>query len=242
MNTFTVYPAIDLLDGRVVRLKQGIRRDSKLFSLTPIQAAKKWISEGATWLHIINLDGAFGEVSEINLHTLKEVIQVGMGRALIQFGGGLRSLETLDAVLSAGVARVILGTAAVKNPELLILALKTFGSEKIILGIDAKDGFMQIEGWESNARVTPAELVERFVGEGLKTVIYTNIRHDGMQNGVDVESTKELADAFNIDVIASGGVGRLEDIKNVKSAGLSGVVVGKALYENQFSLKEAIQC
>jgi phosphoribosylformimino-5-aminoimidazole carboxamide ribotide isomerase len=181
-------------------------------------------------------------VSEINLHTLKEVIQVGRGRALIQFGGGLRSIETLDAVLSAGVARVILGTAAVKNPESLILALKTFGSEKIVLGIDAKDGFMQIEGWESNARVTPAELVERFVGEGLKTVIYTNIRHDGMQNGVDVESTKELADTFNLDIIASGGVGRLEDIKKVKSAGLSGVVVGKALYEKQFSLKEAIQC
>ena len=242
MNTFTVYPAIDLLDGRVVRLRQGVQHDSKQFSLTPVQAAEKWINEGATWLHIINLDGAFGKKAEINLHTLREVIRVGRGRALIQFGGGMRSIEIIDAVLSAGVARVILGTAAVENPDLLIMALKTFGSDKIVLGIDAKDGFMQIDGWERNARVTPAELVERFVGEGLKTVIYTNIRHDGMQNGVDVESTKELADTFNLNVIASGGVGRLEDIKNVKSAGLSGVVVGKALYEKQFSLKEAFQC
>lgn len=242
MRKFTIYPAIDLREGRVVRFKQGDWNSSKTFYNHPSEAAEKWISQGADWLHVINLDGAFGKDTQLNIIALQEIIKVGRGKVSIQFGGGLRSLESIRAILSMGVARVILGTAAVETPSLIYDALRTYGPEKIILGIDAKDGFMQVAGWEKNTKLTPIEIAERFIGHGLETIIYTNIRHDGMQQGVDIRSAKLLATIFPREIIASGGVGSLEDVKAVKLAGLSGVIVGKALYENKFTLSEAILC
>jgi len=154
----------------------------------------------------------------------------------------LRNLEAIQAALSLGVARVILGTVAVENPNLVVKALDTFGPERIVLGIDAKDGYLHVAGWEKRTTLTPFALAARFIDQGLKTIIYTNIRQDGMQQGVDIQSTKQLAASLPVEVIASGGVGDLADVKAVKKAGLPGVVVGKALYEEKFTLSEAIQC
>lgn len=242
MSNFTIYPAIDLNKGQVVRLKQGDRNKSETYNLDPTQAAQKWINQGAKWLHVVNLDGAFGEDSRENLTALKKIIAVGKDKAAIQFGGGLRSMASIREILSLGVSRVIISTAAVDHPDLIKKALGTFGPDKIVLGVDARDGFVRIGGWEGKTNITIIELASRYISCGLETIIYTNIKHDGMQIGVDIKSAKELVRATNLKVIASGGVGTLQDIQDVKMAGFSGVVVGKALYENKFTLLEAIQC
>ena len=242
MTPFTIYPAIDLREGQVVRLRQGRRADSKIFNLTPQQAAEMWIEQGATWLHVVNLDGAFGEEIQQNLSALQAILSTANGQAKVQFGGGLRSNNMIDEILSLGVDRVIMGTAAVVNPALLAGVLDTYSPERIVLGIDARDGLVQVAGWEQETSLTPIALTSRFLKFGLKTIIYTNIRRDGMGSGVDIEGTQALASATNLDVIASGGVGSLADIRQVKAAGLPGVIIGRALYENKFSLSEAIKC
>lgn len=242
MTDFTIYPAIDLKIGKVVRLKQGNRLDSKTFDLSPRVAADTWIAQGASWLHVINLDGAFGEDSSPNLAALEKILSVSMGKASVQFGGGLRSMDGIEQILALGVERIILGTAAVEKPDLLFQALEEFGPDRVVLGIDARNGIVRVGGWEKTTEVTPIVLANRFIERGLKRVIYTNVQRDGMQTGVDIESTKELSTATGLEVIASGGVGSLEDIRSVKEAGLPGVVVGKALYEKNFTLSEAIQC
>jgi len=242
MTPLTIYPAIDLREGQVVRLRQGRRADSKIFTLTPQQAAEMWIEQGATWLHVVNLDGAFGEEIQQNLSALQAILSTANGQAKVQFGGGLRSNNMIDEILSLGVHRVIMGTAAVVNPALLAGVLDTYSPERIVLGIDARDGLVQVAGWEQETNLTPIALTSRSLEFGLKTIIYTNIRRDGMGSGVDIEGTQALASATNLDVIASGGVGSLADIRQVKAAGLPGVIIGRALYENKFSLSEAIKC
>lgn len=242
MISFTIYPAIDLKAGQVVRLKQGRRKDLKTFNLAPKAAAETWISQGAAWLHVVNLDGAFGENSSPNLAALEEILSISQGRASVQFGGGLRSMNCIEQIFALGVDRIILGTAAVEKPDLIYQALDKFGPDRVVLGIDARDGFVRVAGWEKATEVPPILLANRFLDIGLKTIIYTNVRRDGMQTGVDIKSTKELANATGLEVIASGGVGSLEDIRKVKEAGLPGVVVGKALYEMNFTLSEAILC
>jgi len=242
MSPFTIYPAIDLKGGQVVRLKQGRRTDSKTFDLTPQQAAETWMDQGAAWLHVVNLDGAFGEESQPNLAALQAILSVAKGQAKVQFGGGLRSTEAIREILGLGVTRVILGTAAVENPGLMGEALKKLGTDRIVLGIDARDGLVQVAGWEKGTKLSPIALARRYLDQGMKTIIYTNVRRDGMQSGVDVDGTQALASATQLEVIASGGVGSLEDIRQVKAAELPGVIVGKALYEKRFSLTEAIKC
>lgn len=242
MNSFTILPAIDLLDGCVVRLAQGKRENLTQYELSPSDAALKWVQQGAKWLHIINLNGAFGEDSQVSYTALKNIIGSINGSASIQFGGGLRTLAAIDHALSIGVSRIVLGTAAVKNPDLVKNALRTFGPDRITLAVDAKEGLVRVAGWEENASISPIELVERYQREGLDLVIYTNILRDGMQSGVDVEGAKLLGKLTDVRVIASGGVGNLEDLRNIKNAGLAGVIVGKALLENQFSLSEALKC
>jgi phosphoribosylformimino-5-aminoimidazole carboxamide ribotide isomerase len=242
MSDFIIYPAIDLQEGRVVRLKQGNRLKSKAFDLKPAGSATRWIEQGAEWLHVINLDGAFGEDSQENIQAVRKIIAAGKDNISIQLGGGMRSMKSIRSSLSLGVKRVILGTAAVNNPGLMIDALKTFGADKIVLAIDARDGFVHVAGWEDKTKLSPIELASHFIDHGLKTVIFTNIKHDGMQKGVDIKTTQDLADATGLQVIASGGVGSLEDIRRVKMAGLAGVVIGKALYENNFTFSEAVRC
>jgi len=241
-DRFTVFPAIDLHDGQVVRLQQGKKAKRKIFNLKPVEAAEKWIEEGTDWLHIVNLDGAFGEKSSENIHALQHILRTASGSINVQFGGGVRDLSTIDFLLSLGVSRVILGTVAVRDPELMKAALKTFGSKKILLGVDAREGKVQIAGWEEHTTQTPKSLIEIFKPEGLRTVIYTNILRDGMATGVDVQSPQEIAKKTGLSVIASGGVASLEDVRLVKAAGLSGVIIGKALYEGNFTLSEALKC
>lgn len=242
MKNFTVFPAIDLRDGHVVRLKQGDKDRVKAFDLQARKAAERWVDQGATWLHVVNLDGAFGEDSKANLLALQEILSAANGHASVQFGGGVRDLASIDHIFSLGVSRIILGTAAVKNPKLLQEALSTFGPERIILGVDARDGLVRVSGWEEKTAQSPLSLIKQFLPYGIATVIFTNIHRDGMQQGADIESTKHLSEATKLNVIASGGVASLEDIKAIKSAGLAGVIVGKALYENSFSLSEALSC
>jgi len=242
MTPFTVYPAIDLKEGRVVRLVQGQRDKSKIFEVQPAQAAEKWIEQGADWLHVVNLDGAFGDALHPRLTALEEILAVSKGRASVQYGGGLRSIELIREILSKGAARVIIGTAGVENPALMIEALETFGPNRIVLGIDARDGLVRVSGWEKKTSLTPIDLANRYIEYGLQTIIFTNIKRDGMQSGVDIPATVALATGSGLAVIASGGVGTLEDIRQVKAAGLPGVVVGKALYEKKFTLSEAIKC
>jgi len=242
MSPFTIYPAIDLKGGQVVRLKQGRRTDSKIFDLTPQEAAETWMDQGAAWLHVVNLDGAFREESQPNLAALQAILSIAKGKVKVQFGGGLRSTAAIREILELGVARVILGTTAVENPGLMGEALTKFGTERIVLGIDARDGLVQVAGWEKGTKLSPIALARRYLDQGMKTIIYTNVRRDGMQSGVDVDGTQALASATQLEVIASGGVGSLEDIHQVKAAGLPGVIVGKALYEKRFSLTEAIKC
>ena len=240
--TFTVYPAIDLHEGKVVRLQQGQRDKQKTFNLKPEDAARKWLDDGALWLHVVNLDGAFGEDSSANLEALRQILSTVEGSAKVQFGGGLRDLSSIDFILSLGVSRVILGSAAVSHPEFFQKALNTFGPSKVVLGVDAKENQVRIAGWEEKVSLTPEDLLQKFLPDGLQRVIYTNIQRDGMESGVDVQSTLEIAQNTGLCVIASGGVGCLDDIRAVKSAGLPGVIVGKALYEGHFSLKEALRC
>ncbi len=242
MKKFTIYPAIDLRSGVVVRLEQGQKDRIKRFDFQPTQAAQHWIEQGASWLHVVNLDGAFGEDARPNLVELEKIMAITAGQASVQFGGGLRSIEAIREVLSMGVKRVILGTAAVEQPNLIPKALTAFGPERVILGVDARDGFVQISGWERDTSLTPLALAKRFISDGLRTVIYTNVRRDGMQRGVDIQGTRALADGTGLKVIASGGVGTLEDIRLVKESGLSGVIIGRALYEQVFTLTEAIKC
>ena len=242
MKLFTIYPAIDLRAGRVVRLTQGRKEDAKYYSILPSSAAEMWIEQGAEWLHVVNLDGAFGDDSQPNLVAIKAIVDAAKGMASIQVGGGLHSLAAIESMLDLGAARVIVGTAAVSNPILMRSALETFSPERIVLGIDARDNLVRVSGWEQATALTPIELAERYLKFGLQTIIFTNISQDGMGSGVDISATKALADETQIEVIASGGVGSLDDIRLVKTAQLPGVVVGKALYENIFTLMEAIGC
>jgi len=241
-NKFTVLPAIDLYNGQVVRLQQGKRTNSTRFNLKPEEAAEKWITEGADWLHIVNLDGAFGEESPQNINALRRILSRANGAAKVQFGGGVRDLSTIDFIFSLGVSRVILGTAAVRDPKLMTAALQTFGGRKIILGVDARNNKVRIAGWEEKTSQAPEALIAAFKPEGLNTVVFTNIKRDGMRSGVDVRSTEKIAESTGLNVIASGGVASLGDVRSVKAAGLAGVIIGKALYENNFTLSEALQC
>lgn len=239
---FVVFPAIDLHNGQVVRLRQGIREDKTKFDLSPKIAAENWIAEGAKWLHVINLDGAFGDGAHANIGHLRQILSEANGAAEVQFGGGVRDLASIDYLLSLGISRVIIGTAAIKNPNFLKDALKTFGADRVVLGVDSKDEKVRISGWEENSGISPIALIEEFIPNGLRNIIFTNIRRDGMQTGVDIQTTQKIAKVTGIKVIASGGVANLQDIHLAKEAKLAGLIIGKALYENIFTLSEALRC
>jgi phosphoribosylformimino-5-aminoimidazole carboxamide ribotide isomerase len=242
MKKFTIYPAIDLSEGSVVRLRQGDLSQMTTFYDQPAAAAQNWIAQGAEWLHVVNLDGAFGTDQKKNYAALKDILNVSNSHAKVQFGGGLRDLASIAHVLDLGVERVVIGTAAVRKPALMMGALQTFGPGKIVLGVDALDHIVRVSGWEENTDLSPKALVHHFLSHHLEQVIFTNIKRDGMQTGVDVDSSKQLAEATGIKVIASGGVKDIFDVQKVKAAGLSGVVIGKALYSGQLCLKEALAC
>ncbi|MGF7185561.1 phosphoribosylformimino-5-aminoimidazole carboxamide ribotide isomerase [Desulfitispora alkaliphila] len=235
-----IIPAIDLRAGKCVRLIQGDLKQETIFSDNPVAVAKAWEAKGAKYIHLVDLDGAFAGFPK-NLDIIKEITKAVS--VPVQVGGGIRSIETIEQILSAGVDRVILGTVAIGNPNLVKEACSHFG-EKIVVGIDSKDGLVAIEGWEATVEKTAVELAIEMKELGIERVIFTDTRRDGTLKGPNLESTKELAQEAGIKVIASGGVANLQDLVNLKKLeqyGVEGVVMGKALYTEAIDLEEALR-
>jgi len=232
-----VYPAIDLRRGRVVRLRQGDPNRETQYADDPLTVARRWQEAGADWLHVVNLDGAFGERGQENQVALERILSAGLS---VQFGGGLRDLSGVRRVLDLGVSRAVIGTAAVENPALVEAALAEFGSQRIALGIDARDGRVRTRGWQETAPMTAVELAQRWAAQGARWGIFTDVARDGMGSGLNLEATTRLARTTGLCVIASGGVASLEDVRRTYEAGLSGVIIGRALYEGQITLPEAL--
>ena len=234
-----VIPAIDLKEGKCVRLEQGLMERDTVYSDNPAAQALAWQDKGAELLHIVDLDGAFA--GEPKNRSAIEAI-VGALDIPTQLGGGIRDLATIEAYLGMGVGRVIIGTAAQRNPELVREACAKFPG-RIVVGIDAKNGMVAVQGWAEVTDVTAIDLARKFEGFGVSAIVYTDISRDGMMQGPNIDATKALAEAISIPVIASGGLSSLRDIENllaVESAGISGAITGKAIYSGAIDLAEAI--
>lgn len=232
-----LYPAIDLHNGQVVRLLEGDITQQTVFSDDPLTIAQRWVDEGAAWLHIVNLDGAFGQAS-LNLQVLEAICQLGVP---VQFGGGVRSLAQLEKALKLGVQRVILGTVALQQPQVVLDALTAFGAEAVCVGLDARDGYVATHGWQTASEVTPIELGNIMAGHGVRHALYTNVNRDGRMSGADISGTAALATATGLSVIASGGVNSLDDLRALQKTGvIAGAVTGMALYTGAFSLAAAL--
>lgn len=234
-----VIPAIDLKDGKCVRLEQGLMDKDTVFNDNPGAQARAWQEQGAELLHIVDLDGAFAGEPK-NRGAIEDIIKSITIPA--QLGGGIRDIATIEAYLSLGLSRVIIGTAAQRNPELVLEACARFPG-RIVVGIDAKDGMVAVQGWAEVTDITAVELARKFEDCGVAAIIYTDISRDGMLQGPNLEATRTLAEAVSIPIIASGGVSSLKDIENlmaIEAAGITGVITGKAVYTGAISLNEAI--
>ena len=235
-----VIPAIDLKNGSCVRLVQGRKTDVTVYDENPVEVAKQFADVGARMIHVVDLDGAFRGGESPNRAVLKEI--VAAVDVAIEFGGGIRTLEDVQQLCEAGVARVVVGTVAVESPDLLRELIDSLG-EKICVGIDARNGQVTIHGWETETRIEAGNLARSVVASGVRRIIYTDIARDGMLTGPNIEQTVAVARAANVRVTASGGVSSLDDIKRLRDAGeplLDSVIVGKALYEQKFKLEDAL--
>lgn len=234
-----LYPAIDLRRGQVVRLSQGDDARTTVYSADPVSQAEAFADAGAEWLHVVDLDRAFGDGDSAAV--VRAVTARVGARVRVQTGGGIRTLDAARAALEAGAARVVVGTAAVSDPELVPALLRTFGADAVAVGIDAKAGLVAVKGWTETSTLTATALAARMRAAGVRTVIYTDIGRDGMLVGPDIVGSQALA-ALGLEVIASGGVGSLAHVEAVADAGLAGVIIGRALYERAFSLEAALAC
>lgn len=233
-----IIPAIDLKDGKCVRLLQGRADAVTEYSDNPVEIAKRWESLGARLIHIVDLDGAFTG-NQKNIESIKEIRRAVSVE--IEVGGGIRNMERIELLLGLGINRVILGTAAIERPELVREACKRF-PQRIIAGIDARDGRVAIKGWVETTDIKATELALRMQDYGVWGIIYTDISRDGMLSGPNIDAMREMVNTVHIPVIASGGVSSIEDIKRLKEIkGLYGVITGKALYSGAIDLKEAIK-
>jgi phosphoribosylformimino-5-aminoimidazole carboxamide ribotide isomerase len=246
-----IFPAIDLRDGRVVRLRQGDPAAQTIFDDDPVAVARRWAGQGAGWLHVVNLDGALavrrsdcpGEPNRlpVNLRRLADI------RAAtdvpLQFGGGLRTLEDVELALRLGATRIVLGTLAVQQPEIVEEAIVRFGAERIMVGIDARDGRVAIHGWRETSALAATAVARHMRNLGVERVVYTDIARDGTLAGVNVAAAVDLARRTGLKVIASGGVASLNDIRALAghaADGIEGVIIGQALYTAVMGLREAI--
>ena len=232
-----IFPAIDLFDGKAVRLLKGDYRKMTVYSENPLEIAKDFENSGAEFLHIVDLEGA-KTGNTPNIGTIEKIVK--NTSLFTEVGGGIRTLETVEKYINIGVKRVILGTAAVNDEKFLISAVKKYG-EKIAVGIDIKDGFVAIKGWTDLSKFTPFEFCEKMQNIGVKTVICTDVSKDGAMQGTNVGLYKEMSEKFNINVIASGGVSSIDDIKRLKNLEIYGAIIGKAYYTKAISLAEAIE-
>jgi len=234
-----VIPAIDLKEGKCVRLEQGLMERDTVFCDNPAEQAVEWQRQGAELLHIVDLDGAFA--GEPRNRSAIEAIVTALNIPA-QLGGGIRDIRTIEAYLSLGIGRVILGTAAQRNPALVEEACRLFPG-RVVVGIDAKNGMVAVQGWAEVTGVRAIELARKFEGFGVAAIIYTDISRDGMMQGPNIAATKELAEAITIPVIASGGVSSLADIENllaIEASGVAGAITGKAIYTGAVRLADAV--
>ena len=233
-----LYPAIDMKNGQCVRLRQGAFKDITIYSDAPEKVVAHWQEKGASFLHLVDLDGALAgySVNEEVIRRIADTVSIP-----IEIGGGIRSKEAVERMLGLGVRRVIIGTKAVEHPEFLRDMVRTFGEEAIVAGVDAKDGMVAVEGWEKVSSLTARDLCLTMKEYGVRHIVYTDISRDGMLSGPNVEATRKLTEETGLDIIASGGVSCMEDLKCLHEAGIRGAVIGKALYENRIDLAEAVR-
>jgi len=237
----TIYPAIDIYKGRCVRLLHGKSDQETVYYENPVDAAKLWIEGGAQWLHVVDLDGAFtGKPG--NLSTIARIANLGVP---LQLGGGMRSSEIITSVLDLGVSRVVTGTSAIENPTKLRAWIKDFGADRIAVGLDAKDGYLAVRGWVETTAATTLEFALELEHWGVRHVIHTDIATDGAMQGPNLLQQEQLAEGTDLEIIASGGVSQLKDIAKLHQLSqiypnLSGVIVGKALYEKRVNVPEMI--
>lgn len=232
-----IYPAIDLRGGKVVRLQEGDPNRQTTFSDNPLQTAQTWQASGASWLHMVNLDGAFGE-QNANLAVLEAVAKLGLN---VQFGGGLRTLDDIAHVLALGAKRAVLGTVALQNPDLVAEAVMRFGTDAVCVALDSRDGKVATHGWQTLSSLSPVELGQAMAARGVRHALYTDISRDGALGGVNVEATVTLAQATGLAVIASGGVSQLAELRALAASGVvAGAIIGMALYTEQIKLADAL--
>ena len=233
-----LYPAIDMKDGKCVRLKQGEFKDITVYCDEPWKVAKYFEENGASFIHLVDLDGALKGHS-VNEESIKRIVsEVNIP---CELGGGIRTARDIERVLSYGINRVIIGTKAVSSPEFVREAVEKFGSEKIVIGVDAKDGFVAVEGWEQLSDKTALSMCLTMKELGVKHIVYTDISKDGMLAGPNVAMTKKLTDETGLDIIASGGVSGAEDLRSLAAAGIKGAIIGKAIYENRINIQDAVR-
>lgn len=232
-----IYPAIDIKNGQCVRLKQGRFDDMTVYGDDPMKVAEKWVKSGASYLHVVDLDGA-RQGTSYNQQVIEKIVQEF--KVPVQTGGGIRSMRDIEDKISLGVSRVVLGTVAVKNPELVAEAVKVYGN-KIAVGIDAMNGRVAIQGWEEVSQVSAMDLCKKMVKFGVKTIVYTDISKDGMMTGPNIEATKEIIKETSVNIIASGGIATIMDLENLESIGAHGTIIGKALYQGELKLTNVIQ-
>ena len=240
VQPFNIYTAIDILEEKCVRLQQGNFDVSTTYNKDPLFVAKRWKSLGARWLHIVDLDGARSGLRS-NFTIIENIIN--STKLKIQVGGGIRKMDSIERYLKAGASRVVLGSIAVKEPELVREALDKFGGEKIAIALDCRKGYVAIEGWKKNSDLKALNVVSKYKANGLQTVIYTDIEKDGMLEGPNIEEIEKFAKMTDINIIASGGVSNIEDVKALKDLkrkrpNVDGTIIGKALYTNLINPKE----
>lgn len=232
-----LFPAIDIRHGRVVRLSQGEATRQTVYGDDPVAVAEGFAALGAQWIHVVDLDRAFGDGD--NTAVVREIAARVGGQVRVQLGGGLRSVELARTALTPGVSRVVIGTAAALDPAVVPAVLALEGPERIVVGIDARDGLVAVRGWTERSALSAEALAQRVVADGVRTLIYTDVARDGMLTGPDLDGARRLQ-ALGAGVIASGGVSGVEDIVAAREAGLAGVIVGRALYAGRVELREAL--
>jgi phosphoribosylformimino-5-aminoimidazole carboxamide ribotide isomerase len=233
-----IYPAIDLRGGKVVRLREGDPSRQTVFSDDPVKTAQNWIDQGAAWIHMVNLDGAFSAAND-NECILETVAKSAVK---LQFAGGMRSLADIERALNLGASRVVIGTAAAEHPEIVTEAVQQWGAEAICIALDARDGKVTTRGWQHATDLTPVELGLQMVERGAKHALYTDVTRDGLLTGANIEATIALGRETGLDVIASGGVSTIAEITELaRSGAVAGAVIGMALYEGRLTLKAALE-
>ena len=234
-----VIPAVDILGGRCVRLVKGDREKETVFFAEPVEAARVWVESGAPMIHVVDLDGAF-RGRPANVKALEKIVTLGVA---VEFGGGVRDLETIEDLIRAGVIRVVIGTAAFKDQRFMEEAAQRF-EEWVVLGLDLREGRIAIDGWTGSVETAPVEFARRAQDAGIRRIIYTSVARDGTMSGPDLKSAADLASGLNIPLTLSGGISSLEDVRSAKGLshlGIDEIIVGRALYEGAFSYGDAVE-